>query len=324
MKSAKWFRLLMTAFALLFIASIARAEWPEKPVTIVIPYDPGGPGDINTRLVAGDLSRRFGQPVVVENRPGAGGNIGTTAVARSAPDGYTILVSATNNFVVNQFLYRDIGFVPLASLEPVTILADIPLVLFLCGQLPTPTFAAFVDYARSNRGKLNYTSPGIGTTLHLMTEIISKMFDLRMVHVPYKGAGPAMQAVLSNEVQVFLVGAGPGAPHVKTGKLHAVAVFSPKRLELLPDTPTAREVGLGDMKANNWWGVAVRKGTPPEIVRKLYEGIRLALAIPSTQERFQKLAATPVGDSPAETGRRWREEADYWRKAIKDADLRID
>jgi len=280
-------------------------------------------GDVVARLLGEELRPDLGQPVIVDNRPGAGGNIGTAAVAQADPDGYTVLVGATNNFVINQFLYR-MGFDPLEALAPVTILVDVPSVIFINAGVPAKTFPEFVRYARANKGKLNYGSPGAGTTPHLSAALISKTRDLGMTHIPYKGAAPGIAALLSNEVQFYMGGAGLGAQHVKAGKLRAIAVSNAQRLDSLPDTPTFEEAGLSDIKASNYWAVAVPKGTPANIVGKLSAAFLAAMAKPAAGQRFAKLGVTPVGGTPAETARRWREEADYWGRAVKEMGVRVD
>jgi tripartite-type tricarboxylate transporter receptor subunit TctC len=276
-----------------------------------------------SRLLAEDLRPVLGQPVVVDNRTGAGGNIGTAAVANAEPDGYTVLVGATNNFVINQFLYSGMGFDPLEKLAAVTILVDVPSVVFLSAAMPA-NFDGFLRHARANRGKLNFGSPGAGTTPHLSAALISKTRGLDMTHVPFKGSAPGITALLANQVQFYMGGAGLGAQHVKAGKLHAVAVAAPRRVSTLPDTPTFEEVGLSDIKASNYWGVAVPKGTPPQVIERLYEAFRQALASPSAKARLEKLGVVVVGSRPDETARRWRDEADYWGKAVKDMGVRID
>lgn len=301
----------------------AAAQWPERPVRVVVPYAAGAMGDVISRLLTEELRQRLGQPVIVDNRTGAGGNIGTAAVANAEPDGYTVLVGATNNFVINQFLYSAMGFDPLERLAPVTTLVDVPSVIFLSAPMPA-RFDEFVKYARAHKGKLNYGSPGAGTTPHLSAELISRTRGLGMTHIPFKGSAPGITALLANEVQFYMGGAGLGAQHVKAGKLHAVAAAAPKRLDALPDTPTFAEVGLSDIKASNWWGVAVPKGTPAPIVRRLHEAFIAALATPAARERFEKLGVVVVGGSPEETARRWREEADYWGKAVKEMGVRMD
>jgi len=314
---------LLTLLAAL-LPLTALAQYPDKPVRVVVPYVAGAMGDVLSRMLAEELRATLGQPVVVDNRPGAGGNIGTAAVANAEADGYTVLVGATNNFVINQFLYSGMGFDPLAKLAPVTILVDVPSVIFVPAQTGAKTFAGFVEYARARKGKLNFGSPGAGTTPHLSAALISKTRDLGMTHIPYKGAAQGVQALLSNDVQFYMGGAGLGLQHVLAGKLYAIAVSAEQRLAALPDTPTFQEAGLSDIKASNYWAAAVPAGTPPEIIERLYKAFRAALDAPASQARFAKLGIVPLGPTPADTARRWREEADYWAKSVKDMGVRID
>lgn len=301
----------------------AMGQYPDRPVRLVVPYAAGAMGDVVSRLLAEDLRPMLGQPVIVDNRTGAGGNIGTAAVANAEPDGYTVLIGATNNFVINQFLYSGMGFDPLQKLAAVTILVDVPSVIFLSAPMPA-RFDEFVRHARANKGKLNFGSPGAGTTPHLSAALISKTRNLSMTHVPFKGSAPGIAALLANQIQFYMGGAGLGAPHVKAGKLHAVAVAAAARVDALPDTPTFAEVGLSDIRASNYWGVAVPKGTPPDVIDRLYKAFRHALATPAAKARFAKLGVTVVGSSPEQTARRWHDEAGYWGKAVKDMGVRID
>ena len=313
------------AFLTFALASLSSfAQYPEKPVRVIVPYAAGAMGDVVSRVLAEELRPKLGQAVLVDTRPGAGGNIGTAAVVQAAPDGYTVLVAATNNFVINQYLYPNLGFDPLEALIPLTLLVDVPSVVFTSAQVPARTFAEFAQYARANQGKLNYGSPGAGSTPHLSAELINRSRGLGLAHIPYKGASQAITALLANEVHMYLAGAGLGAQHVRAGKLYAVAVSSAKRLDALPDTPTFQEAGLADIKASNWWGAAVPKGTPPMVVRRLNEAFRAALASSAAQEQFRKLGVIPIDGTPEETLARLREEAGFWGKAVKEMNLRID
>lgn len=297
------------------MASASGQQWPERPVRLVIPYVPGAMGDIVARLVSDELRARLGQPFLVETRPGAGGNIGTIAVAQAPSDGYTFLVAATNNLVINQYLYK-MPIDPLAAFDPVTVLVDVPAVIFLNGSVPARSFAEFVDWARANAGKVNYGSPGGGTTPHLSAESINQKYRLGMVHVSFKGSSQAVQALLGGDVQFYLAGAGVGAAHVKTGKLRALAVAAPARVAALPDVPTFDEVGIRGLNANNWWGLAAPAGTPPAIVTRLHATLRDVLAQQAMRERMQQLGIVGVANTPAEMGRQLREEADYWRRTL--------
>lgn len=320
MKSA----LRKLVFSLMWIVPVcAMAQWPERPVRIVVPYAAGAMGDVVSRLLSEELRPSLGQPVIVDNRTGAGGNIGTAAVANAETDGYTVLVGATNNFVINQFLYSGMGFDPLEKLTAVTILVDVPSVIFLSAAMP-PTFKQFVEHARANKGKFNFGSPGAGTTPHLSAALISKTRDLGMTHIPFKGSSPGIAALLADQVQLYMGGAGLGAQHVKAGKLHAVAVAAPRRLDTLPGVPTFEEIGLEDIKASNYWGVAVPKSTPPAVIDRLYKAFGAALASPAAKERFAKLGVVVVGSTPQETMQRWRAEAEYWGRAVKEMGVRVD
>ena len=255
-------RFLLALLVALGCVRPAWAEWPERPIRIVVPYAAGAMGDVLIRLLSEELRSRLGQPVVVENRPGAGGNIGATAVAQAAPDGYTLLVGATNNFVINQSLYRQMAFDPLKAFEPITIMADVPSVIFISGDVPAKSFSEFVAYAKENPGKLNYGSPGTGTTPHLSAELINRARGLGMTHVSYSGAPPAITALLANQVQFYLGGAGLGAQHVRAGKLRALAVASSSRLVSMPDTPTFDEAGSGAVNARTG-GLRLRRPARP-------------------------------------------------------------
>lgn len=265
--------------AVLGLSTPGHAEWPERPVRVIVPYTVGSMGDVVARLVSNSLQLALGQPFFIDNRIGAGGNIGTREAEQAQPDGYTVLLAATNNFTINQFLYKDLDFDPVKQFEPVTTLVNVPSVIFINSEVPAKSFAEFVTYARANAGKLNYGSPGIGTTPHLSAEAINKMYGLGMTHVPYKGAAQVVTALLGNEVQFYLAGAGVGTAQVKEGHLRALAVSNPHRLDALPDTPTFAEVGIKGINASNWWGVVAPLGTPSPVVARLREA--LCAAVPS-------------------------------------------
>ena len=304
--------------ALLLLASPwAYAEWPDKPVRIIVPYVAGAMGDVVTRLLADDMRARFGQAFIVDNRPGAAGNIGTVAAAQAPADGYTFVVAATNNFVINQFLYKDLGLDPLKAFEPVSVLVDVPSVVFISAAVPAESFQQFVAYTRANRGKLNYASPGTGTTPHLSAELINTEHNLGLTHVAYKGASQAITALLANEVQMYLVGAGLGLPHVKAGKLRAIAVSSRERSPLLPETPTFEEAGLSRVKASNWWGLAGPRGVSKDIIDRLYGAVDAWLAGARTRTQLADLGAVPVGEKPAAMQSRLSQEAAYWQGAVR-------
>lgn len=315
---------LMAACALLAAAGPARADWPERPVKLIVAYPAGSTGDNVVRLLADDLRQRLGQPLVIENRAGAGGNIGSSAVAQAAPDGYTLLLGAANNFAVNQFLYKNMGFDPVKAFEPVIALVDVPAVLFIPASLPARTFQDFANHARAHAGQLNYGSPGTGTPPHLAAELINQAARLELRHVPYKGSPFTVTALLANEVQMILAGAGVGAPHVKTGRLRAVAVGAGSRLPEFPDAPTLAELGLGNIKASTWWGLAAPKGTPPEVVDKLNRAFQAALSNPRLQLQLRELGTVPMGGRAADMARLVAEDARYWERALAQLGTRIE
>mgnify|MGYP000358180487 CR=1 FL=1 len=302
----------------------AQSKWPERPLKLVVPYVPGAMGDIVARLLAEPLRIELGQSAIVESRPGAGGNIGARAVEQAAPDGYTFLVAAANNLVINQFIYKDLGFDPLKRLEPVTILVDVPSVVFIPATVPAKNFQEFVAWARANPGRVNYASPGSGTPPHLSAEAINQAYKLGMAHVPYKGGGQAVAALLGNEVQFYLAGAGVAGTHVKDGRLRAIAVSHRTRIEALPDTPTFTEAGILGINATNWWGVAAPKGTPPAVINRMREALCKILADPAILARMAQLGNTPVCNTPAEMARQMNEEAPYWQRAVQTLGIKAD
>lgn len=298
--------------------------WPNRPVRLVVPYVAGAMGDMVARRLTEGLRQELGQAVVVENRAGAGGNIGTRAVEQAAADGYTLLVAASNNFTINQFLYKDMGFDPLQRFEPVTVLVDVPSVIFIPASLPVSSFAEFVAWARANPGKVNYGSPGSGTTPHLSAEAINRAFSLGMAHIPYKGASQAITALMAGEVHFYLVGAGVGAPHVRSGKLRALAVASRIPLAALPDVPSFEKAGITGVDANNWWGVAAPAGTPAAVIDRLQRAFCKVVADPATEQGLSQLGVTPVCNSPAQMRAQWIREADGWRRTLPDLKIQVD
>jgi tripartite-type tricarboxylate transporter receptor subunit TctC len=316
--------LICALAAALGLATPGYAEWPERPVRVIVPYTVGSMGDVIARLVSNGLQSAFGQPFIIENRIGAGGNIGTREVEQAQPDGYTVLLAATNNFTINQFLYKDLDFDPVKQFEPVTVLVNVPSVIFINGQVPAKSFAEFVSYARSNMGKLNYGSPGIGTTPHLSAEAINKMYGLGMTHVPYKGASQVVTALLAGEVQFYLAGAGVGTAQVKDGRLRALAVSNAQRLDALPDTPTFAEAGIKGINANNWWGMVAPLGTPRSVVTRLRGALCTTLADAKIKATLDQLGDGAVCNSPEEMAHQLADEASYWRRALPELGVKVE
>jgi len=315
----KYFALLLVLFV-----GVSHAAWPERPIRIVIPYPAGAAGDILIRFMQTPLQERLGQPLVIENKPGAGGNIGTQEVARAKPDGHTFVLGATNNFVINQFIYRNMSFSPLESLAPVTKLMNVPSVLFVNTAAPSGSYAEFARYAQVNPGKLNYGSPGPGTTPHLSAWALSEAIGAKMTHIPFKGAAPGIQALVSNEVQLFLVGYGVAAGLIDTGKIKALAVANNERLKVAPELPTAKEAGLPDVILSNWWGMAAPKGTDPAVIGRMAAEFKRVLELPETQAFLARQGFVNVGNSPDQFLRELLMETQQWQTIVKKAGTRLD
>lgn len=316
--------LLLIALCLFGAARAAFADWPERPVKLVVPYVPGAMGDLVSRIVSEGLRTELGQTFLIDNRPGGGGNIGARAVEQSPADGYTFLVAPTNNLVINQFLYKDLGFDPLKRFDPVTIMIDAPSVLFVPAAIPVKTFREFTAWAQANPGKVNYGSPGSGSPPHLYAEAINKAFRLYMTHIPYKGATQVVGALLANDVQFYLAGAGVGLPQVKEGRLRAIAIAQPSRNELLPDTPTFEEAGLKGINASTWWGIVAPKGTPAAVLTRMQASLCKVIADKTVRARLIQLGNVPICNTPAEMARQLEQEAAYWQRTLPGLGVKVD
>jgi tripartite-type tricarboxylate transporter receptor subunit TctC len=316
--------IVLASFALIACLSPAiAAEYPERPVTVVVPYAAGGAGDVLIRLLQPAIERELKQPLVIDARPGGGGTIGAQAVAKAAPDGYTLMLGATNNFAINQFMFPQIKFDPLAEFALITKVADVPAVLFINPTVPAKTLGEFIAYAKANPGKLSYASPSVGTTPHLAVERLKQLIGIEMVHVPYRGAPPAMQALISNDVQLYLVGWSIGRSQVDSGRVRALAVASDKRVPSIP-LPTAIESGVPNYVTSNWWGLAAPRATPQAVQDRIYHAVVAALADTGIAKRLDELGYVPRG----EPSRTFRDEVDaeakIWAETISRGRLAID
>lgn len=302
----------------------AIAAFPERPITVIVPYAAGGAGDVITRLISDAMEKKLGQPIVIDARGGGGGMIGAKAVASAAPDGHTLMMGATNNFVINQFMFPKASFDPLTEFVPITKVAVVPSVMYMNPSVPVKTLGELVAYARANPGKLSYSSPSVGTTPHLAVERLKQVTGIDLVHVPYRGAPPAMQALITNDVQLYLAGWGVGRAFVESGKAKALAVASEKRLPNVPDVPTAGESGVPGYIAENWWGLAAPKGTPQPVIDALHEAVKAALQDPAVEKKLVELGFLPGGETPAQFAKDAKVEADIWRDTVAKGKLAVD
>jgi tripartite-type tricarboxylate transporter receptor subunit TctC len=311
------------AAALPAVSRIAQAQtYPSRPVRIVVGFAPGGPADIVARLIAQWLSERLGQPFVVESRTGAATNIAAEAVVRSPPDGYTLLFVTSAN-AVNTTLYEKLSFSLSRDIVPVASLFRAPSVLEVNPSVPAKTVPEFIAYAKANPGKLTMASSGIGTASHVFGELFKSMTGVNLVHVPYRGAAPAVTDLLAGQVQVFFDPIPNSIGYIRAGKVRPLAITSATRSEALPDVPTVSEFVPG-YEASFWFGVGAPKGTPVEILDMLNKEINAALADPKMKSRLADLGGTVLPGSPADFGKLIADEAEKWGKVIRAANIKPD
>ncbi len=319
---------LVRLVALLWIAATATAvtasaQFPDKPITVIVPYGAGGAGDVTMRTVSLPMEAALGQKLIVTARPGAGGNLGAQAVASAAPDGYTLLLGATNNFVINQFLFPNMTFDPVTDLVPVAMVADVPSVIYTHPSVPAKTLPEFIAYAKANPGKLNFGSPSFGTTPHLAVERLKLMTGINLVHVPFQGAPTAVQALLRNDIQLYLGGVAVGAGHIEAGTVKPLAVSSAKRLAALPNVATLAESGIASFGASNWWLLAAPKGTPAAVIARLGKAVDAAFADKTVQDRFTKLGFTSGTTDHALLVAQLKADARAWGDVIAKAGIKL-
>ena len=315
-------RNLLAALALAATAATAQ-DFPSKPVKIVLPFAAGGSSDPVARILARQLAASMGQPFVVENRPGAGGNLGGEIVAKSPPDGYTLLFAAGST-AVNVSLYSRMPYHPLKDLEPVIHVATLSGILVAHPSVPASTVEELLRFARSKPGGLTYASAGSGTVPHLAGELFRAGAGIEMTHVPYKGSNPALTDLIGGQVQLMFANVPGTLQHVKAGKLKVLAATGNRRLALLPDVPTIAESGLPGYDAPNWYGVFAPAGTPPAIVAKLNAEINKAMATPEFLDHMRLEGAEAVGGSPAQFRTFVQGEINRWAPVVKAAGVKVD
>jgi tripartite-type tricarboxylate transporter receptor subunit TctC len=311
------------AAALPAVSRIAGAQaYPSRPVRIIVPFAPGGTFDIMARLIGQWLTEKLGQPFVIENRPGAGGNIGTESVVRAPADGYALLLVGTAN-AISAMLYEKLNFNFIRDIVPVAGIARVPEVMLVNPSLPATTVRELIAYAKANPGKLTMASGGIGTLSHVEGELFKMMTGVNFVHVPYRGLGPALTDLLGGQVQVMFASMSASFEYVRANKLRALAVTTATRSDELPDVPTVAEFVPG-YEASGWFGIGAPKNTPSQIIDQLNEAINAGLADPKTKARLADLGGTPLAGSPADFGKFVADETEKWGRVIKFAGIKAE
>lgn len=318
---------LLAASGLAVTAALGRPAhgqdaYPSRPIKIVLPYPAGGGHDSTARLIAQEVSQRTGATIVIENRPGANGNVGVEAVVRSAPDGYTLVYNGPS-VTTNQWIYPRLGFDPVKDLVPVLLTAKLPLVLLVNTSVPAKSLAEFVAYAKANPGRLTYASSGIGGSPHLANHLFQRAVGIQALHVPYRGGAPALNDLLGGSVQFYMDGANAALPFVKAGQLRALAVTSSTRLKDLPDVPTIAETVPG-FEVVSWQGLMAPAGTPQAVVDWIGNEFRRAIATPALRDKMLVQELVPIGSTQDEYRAFLERETALWQKAVAEANIRIE
>ena len=321
----------MSGLALIFVVAGLLADpsaqaqnWPSKPIRLVVPFPPGGTTNVVARLLGQELSKSLDQPVVIDNRPGAAGNIGADSVAKSPPDGHTLLMGTVGTHAINASLYKKMPYDTVRDFAPVMLVAAVPNILVVHPSLPVHSVKELIAYAAANPGKLNFASSGSGSSIHLSGELFKTMAGVNMTHVPYKSSAPPLTDLIGGQVQLMFDNLPSALPHVKSGKLKALAVTSAKRSPILPDLPTIAESGLPGFETSSWFGVLAPAGTSKEIIAKLNFDIVRLLRSPDMQERFLQHGAEPLGIPAEEFAAHIKAEMAKWAKVVKESGATAD
>jgi tripartite-type tricarboxylate transporter receptor subunit TctC len=316
--------IIVIGLGAVIVAQPLRAqEYPTRPIKVIVPFSPGGAVDGPTRLIAQELSKRLGQQVVVENKPGAGSTIGTEVVAKSAPDGYTLLLASQTN-AISATLYSKLPYDVIEDFAPISLIGREPGVLVVNPRLPVSTFQEFVAYVKERAGQIDYASSGNGSGQHLFAARLWSLTGLRLNHIPYKGSGQATTDLIGGQVMVSIPGTAGMVGHIKAGKLRALAVTGATRSPQLPDVPTLIECGVPGFEAYVWMGLLAPKGTPAPIIEKLHRELMPVLALPEVRTFMTSAGIEIVGSTPTEFDRFFRAEKDLWAKVIRETGAKID
>lgn len=299
-------------------------DYPSRPVRIIVPYAPGGVTDIASRIIGNKLSEIWKQQVVIENRPGGGGLVGTQAVAKASPDGYTLLAATVSEFAITQHFYAKFPLDPIKDFAPIVLVSDTPLMFAAHVSAPFNTVAEMIAYAKKQPGGLAFASPGNGTLNHLTGERFALETHTKMLHIPYKGGAPAGAALASGEVPVGVVAASSALPHIKSGRVKAIAVTMAKRIPLGPEWPTVAESGVPGFEASNWVAIVAPAGTPRDIIVKVNADANRALKLPDVRERFAGVGAEAVGSTPEELAAKIRSDSERYGKIAKQLNIKLD
>jgi len=301
--------------------AVQAQSYPDRPIRLIAPFPAGGLADVLARAVGDEMSKTLGQPVIVENRAGAGGNIGAEAVAKAAPDGYTLLMTSAGILTANEFLYAKMPFDPAKDFVPVSNVADMSMMVVVSPKVEAKSLADLVKLAKANPGKLNFGSPGVGTTGHLGLALLMHAADIKLTHVPYKGAAPAITDLLAGQIDGVVDNPPTVLPHIEAGKLNPLAVAGKQRMAQLPNLPTTAEAGIANFEASSWFGIAAPTGTPPAIIARLHKEIATAVKQPVMRERFAKSGARLLGNTPEEFAQQIKTDRKMWGDVIKAAGI---
>jgi len=312
---------VLVAVAMLAAPALAQQKYPSKPVTIVVPYPPGGSNDTFARELGKKLSDAWKIPVIIDNRPGAGGSIGAAAVSKAPPDGYTLCL-LSSSFTTNAAIQPNLPFDPVKGFTPVGMVAKGPMLLTVGNHVPVKTTLELFDYARKNPGKLNFASSGQGSTNHFATELLMDAANIKMTHVPYKGMGPAVTDILGGHVDVLIASAPSIYQHVKAGKLRGIGVTSKGPSTVVPDLTPVASMGVPSYSFELWWGVLAPPGVPAEIVDKVNADMNRILGTPEMKEVFLREGAEPSTMTPAQFAKTIRDEIEGWKRVAKQADIK--
>jgi len=313
-----WLAASLSALAIAIPLGAQAQAYPQKPVKVVVAFTAGGTTDILARTVTQQLSEKLKQPFVIDNKPGAGGNLGTELVVRSAPDGYTLIVNSVGPIAVNPTLYGKLPYNPLTDLVPMVQIADVPNVLVIHPSVPANSLEELIAYAKANPGKLNYGSTGIGTSSHLSSFMLSKRVGFEAIHIPYKGAD-ALKDLLAGRIQFMFATIPSVMPHITAGKLKPIAVSSLKRSRSMPDVPTVVEKGFPQFEAGSWFGFFAPKGTPEAVISMVNKAVNEILQVPAIEQQMIAQGADPAGGTPAQFGQFVQREHDKWRVIVRDS-----